>query len=203
MTSALSSEIGSAAGVRSAHAAGALHREPGLMKAILQGKWLGHPLHPLLVHLPMALWPAALVFDLTAYFKGDNGLLAQASLLAISFGLASALLAVPAGLADWWEIKRDKPAWSLGVYHMALNVLAMAIWTANLVVRLKEEPSGGIGAIPLALSLLGVLVLIASGYLGGRLVYEHGIGIARESKQKWRRIAEQGNAHLAPEQKGK
>ena len=34
-----------------------------LFKALLQGKWLGHPLHPALVHLPTGLFPAALLFD--------------------------------------------------------------------------------------------------------------------------------------------
>lgn len=47
-----------------ARAAEAVRAAPGLLKDFLQGKWLGHPLHPLLVHLPTALWPAALVFDI-------------------------------------------------------------------------------------------------------------------------------------------
>ena len=41
------------------------------LKGILQGKWLGHPLHPALVHLPTGLWPAALIFDLVS--RGGDG----------------------------------------------------------------------------------------------------------------------------------
>jgi hypothetical protein len=46
---------------------------------------------------------------------------------------------------------------------------------------------------------LATLLLIASGYLGGRMIYAYGISVARLSKDKWRKIAERGGAAVPPE----
>src|SRR4051794_16059982 len=90
------------------------------MKDFLQGKWLKHPLHPILVSLPLGLWPAALVFDLLSYTPGGGNIMVRTSFCAIVLGLVGALLAVPTGLADWWDIKRERPAWKIGLIHMSL-----------------------------------------------------------------------------------
>lgn len=168
------------------------------LNAFLQGKWLGHPLHPALVHVPTGLWPAALAFDLL-YRAGDgDGDFARAAFYCIAVGLAGAVLAVPPGNADWLEIKPEKPARRIGLYHLALNVTAAIIWSLNLAVRWRDPdtvPTSG-----LLLSAVGVAILLVSGYLGGRMVYDYGIGIARQSKKKWRMIAQTGGANL-PEEK--
>ncbi|HEY4757591.1 MAG TPA: DUF2231 domain-containing protein, partial [Chthoniobacterales bacterium] len=64
----------------------------------LKGKWLGHPLHPILVHIPMAMWPSALVFDVLSQREIGGNVMVQLSFYAIAFGLAAALLAAPTGL---------------------------------------------------------------------------------------------------------
>ena len=57
------------------------------------------------------------------------------SFYAIAFGLAAALLAVPTGLLDWSGIKKEKPAWKIGLYHMALNLLVALLFAINLALR--------------------------------------------------------------------
>src|SRR5437762_13190442 len=94
-------------------------------KDLLQGKWLGHPLHPALVHVPTGLWPAALVFDLINYFGPASNSLARTASGCIAMGLLAALAAIPAGLADWWDIKPGKPARKLGWWHMGLNAAVL------------------------------------------------------------------------------
>jgi uncharacterized membrane protein len=166
------------------------------MKEFLQGKWLKHPLHPILVHIPTALWPAALLFDVLANLRNDNALV-QAAFYMVLFGWVVALLAIPAGLADWWDIKPGKPARRLGVYHMVLNIAATVLWGVNLLLRLGDLPTAtSVGAPPLTLSVVGTLILLVSGYLGGRMVYHYGIGIGRLSKGRWRRVAERGGARV-------
>jgi uncharacterized membrane protein len=71
----------------------------------LKGKWLGHPLHPILVHVPMAMWPGALVFDLLSRWNGNA--MVRLSFYAIIFGLVASLLAVPTGVIDWSGIKKE------------------------------------------------------------------------------------------------
>ncbi|HEY0068567.1 MAG TPA: DUF2231 domain-containing protein [Chloroflexia bacterium] len=166
------------------------------MKEFLQGKWLKHPLHPILVHIPTALWPAALLFDVLANLRSDNALV-QAAFYMVLFGWGAALVAIPAGLADWWDIKPGKPARQLGVYHMVLNITATVLWGINLLLRLGDMPTAtSVGALPLALSVVGTLILVVSGYLGGRMVYHYGIGIGRLSKGRWRKVAERGGARV-------
>ena len=168
----------------------------------LQGKWLGHPLHPILVHIPTALWPAALVFDLLSWFGVGGNALVRAATYAILVGLVVAVAAVAAGIADWSGIKRERPAWKIGLIHMLLNLAVIIVWAIDLYLRWgTRDVAARVGTIPLLLSLVGTLVLLVSGYLGGRLVYDYGISVARNSKEEWRRAAEAGGARVpAPEE---
>jgi len=164
----------------------------------LKGTWLGHPLHPILVHVPMAMWPGALIFDLLSRWNGNA--MVRLSFYAIVFGLVASLLTVPAGVVDWTGIKKEKPAWKLGLYHMILNLVVAVLFAINLGLRVhtfrKETIVTG---APLALSIIGTALLIGSAYFGGLMVYDYGISVARMSKKKWRKIAEAGGANLPPE----
>jgi uncharacterized membrane protein len=164
----------------------------------LKGKWLKHPLHPILVHVPMAMWPGALVFDLLSRWNGN--VMVRLSFYAIIFGLVTSLLAVPTGVVDWTGIKKEKPAWKIGLYHMILNLVVAVLFAINLGLRVHTFRYDTIvtGA-PLALSIIGTVLLIGSAYLGGMMVYDYGISVARMSKRKWRKIAEAGGANLPPE----
>lgn len=167
------------------------------VKNFLQGKWLGHPLHPALVHLPMGLWPAALVFDLLGFTAARGNLWVQASFFAILLGLVVAVAAIPPGWADWSGIKREKPAWKLGVYHMAINGLATLVWLGNLLVRLRGfQEAERVTGLQFTLSAAGTAVLLVGAWFGGRMVFDQGTSVARLSKKKWRKTAEKGNAQL-------
>lgn len=169
------------------------------MVEFLQGKWLRHPLHPALVHIPTALWPAAFLFDLLSQFR-NGGIFAAAAFYSIALGLLVAVPAIPTGIADWTEIKREKPAWKLGLYHMILNLGITLLWAVNLIMRWQTFPS--VQAVPaglIILSALATLLLLVSGYLGGRMIYAYGISVARLSKKKWREIAIEGGAAVPPE----
>jgi uncharacterized membrane protein len=170
------------------------------LKNILQGKWLGHPLHPAIVHLPTGLWPAALLFDLLSCWMelGGNPLV-RTSFYCIAAGLIAVPLAVPTGLAEWAEIKPGKPARRIGIYHLILNVIATGLFLLNLWLRWDPMRDAERVTFPqAALTFLGVLILGVSGYLGGMMAYDRGIGVARFSKDKWRRIAEAHHANLPP-----
>jgi uncharacterized membrane protein len=170
------------------------------MKSFLQGKWLGHPLHSLLVHLPAPLWPAAFVLDLLTFAGVENNALVQASFYAMGLGVAFAVLAVPTGLADWLDVKRENPAWRLGLIHLILNLLATGVWAVNLLLRLDTYTvATSVSVVQLGLSLAGALLVVVSTYLGERMVFAHGISVARVSKGRWRRIAEMGAANLPSE----
>lgn len=172
------------------------------MKAveILQGKWLGHPLHPALVHLPVGAWFSAFMFDLAVSMGVSSPVLPRLALYLVGIGLALALLAVPTGIADWSEIKKEKPAWRLGLYHMIGNGITALVWCGNFGLRLRPLDSATpITPAVLFTSALGLLLLLGSAYLGKLMVFDQGISVARESKKKWRTIAARGGARLPPE----
>jgi uncharacterized membrane protein len=173
------------------------------MKEFLQGRWMGHPLHALLVHVPTAVWPAAMIMDLLALAGVSPEALAATSYYAILFGLVVAVLAVPAGLADWIDIKPTNPARKLGLYHMGLNLTIAVLWALSLAWR-ASLPEGSAVPVPVGAVVLGMLanaLLLVSGYLGGRMVYAYGISVARapQAKTKWRQAAEAGGARLPKE----
>jgi len=166
----------------------------------LKGKWLKHPLHPIIVHVPMAMWPGALIFDLLTQWQIGGNAMVRLSFYAIIFGLVASLLAVPTGLLDWTGIKKEKPAWKIGLYHMSLNLIVALLFAINLGLRLHTfREATRVEGGPLLLSAIGTLLLVASAYLGGMMVYEYGISVARMSKKKWRKIAEAGGANVPPD----
>jgi uncharacterized membrane protein len=164
---------------------------------ILQGKWLGHPLHPAIVHVPIGAWFLACAMDLAGTAGWQTELAARIATFGAGAGLAFVLIAVPTGIAEWSAIKRDKPAWRIALWHMLLNVLATAIWATNFGLRLHATH---ISRAVLITSVAGTLVVLVSGWLGSLMVFDQGIGVARLSKKKWRAIAAAGGARL-PEEK--
>ena len=170
------------------------------LKYILQGKWLGHPLHPAVVHLPAGLWPAALLFDLlSCWLELGGNPLVLTSLACIAGGLIAVPLAIPTGLADWSDIKPGKPARRIGIYHLVLNTIATGLFLLNLYIRWDHARyAEHVTFAQAGLTFVGVAVLGISGYLGGMLAYDRGISVARLSKHKWRRIAEAHHANLPP-----
>ncbi len=173
------------------------------IKGFLQGKWLRHPLHPALVHLPTALWPAALFFDLFSQTDRGGVVPVQIAYYAILLGLVVAAAAAVTGLADWLDIKPEKPARKLGLAHMLLNLTAVALFALNLWLRAQLPAATVTLPLPhLGLTVLGNLLLAVSGYLGGRLVYQYGISVARHSEPKLRRRAEAAGAKVPAEEKG-
>ena len=122
------------------------------------------------------------------------------SFYAIIFGLVASLLALPTGLLDWSGIKKEKPAWKIGLYHMVLNLVVALLFAVNLGFRWQTfRDATQVAGTPLLLSVVGTALLIGSAYLGGMMVYQYGISVARMSKKKWRKIAAAGGANLPPE----
>jgi uncharacterized membrane protein len=171
-----------------------------MLKEFLQGKWLGHPLHPALVHIPVGLFPTALLCDILSRNAVGGNVMVQTSFYCILVGLIVGLLAAPTGLADWLEIKSDRPAYKFGLWHMVLNILVVVLFAFNLALRWNSFRSQTqVDLIPLLLSALGTAMLLISGYLGSLMVFDQGVGIARISKEKWRKLAAAAGSNIPDE----
>ena len=131
----------------------------------------GHPIHPMLVQFPIVCFILTLVCDVL-YSQGHTEL-ASASTWLLIVGLVMGALAAVAGLTDFLGDKRIQGADA--IKHAGANVTAVVLEVVNLVLRLKNPDS--IGSTGVWISLVVVLILLYSGWMGGRLVYIHGIGV--------------------------
>lgn len=144
-----------------------------------------HPLHPILVHLPIGLWLASFIFDIIYLGGGQSGF-ATASFYSIGIGCIGALLAAGAGVAEYTSIAPSTRAKRTATIHMALNLVVVALYAVNFLIRVTAFPTPGSGVtIPqFVLSLVSMGILGVSGFLGGMLVYEHGIGFRPEERDQ-------------------
>ena len=150
---------------------------PAAQKArnFLNGTWLGEPLHVVLTDVPVGAWTAAMVFDALETFNSRHEF-ALAADTSIAIGLAGAAGAAITGVTDWSDV--DPPARRLGLIHGLLNVGATALFVTSLVMRKKKARNEGRG-----FSVLGYALMSLSAHLGGKLVYEHGVGVDRTAGQ--------------------
>jgi uncharacterized membrane protein len=154
------------------------------VSAALAGPY-GHPFHPILVTVPIGAWIASLVFDIASQFVDDPGFLNQGSEWLIAIGVLGALAAASVGFLDFLAIPRGTSAYHTGLLHLCLNLSITVAYALNFVWRhgSYSQPDAVAGG-PLALSILSVLVLGVSGYLGGKLAYRYGVRVADEDVQR-------------------
>ncbi|MGQ0601920.1 MAG: DUF2231 domain-containing protein [Anaerolineales bacterium] len=150
-----------------------------MIKHFLQGRPFGHPLHPLLVHLPIGLFILSLLFDVAARWFNAGNVIVQAAFYTMALGVVMGLVAAITGFADWSDIRTDRSGKSTATAHMTLNLLVIGGYALNLGLRFGDLDAAVTEWLPLILSLAGVGVLMVSGYLGGLLVYDAGIAIGR------------------------
>ncbi len=153
-----------------------------MLKDFLEGKPLGHPLHPMLVHFPIGLFFLSLLLDIASFVFPNVPNLVLASFYAISLGVVTALLAAVPGFADYTDIRRDHPGKRTATAHMILNLIVVALYAINLAVRFSADVDLRVHPMAFLLSLVGVALLSISGYLGGQLVYNEGIAVGRHKR---------------------
>jgi uncharacterized membrane protein len=135
----------------------------------------GHPIHPLLVHFPVALWPASLLWDGVGWWEGGV-VWSQMSYWCLALGCAMAAFAAIAGFCDYLRLAPQAPALSTATTHMLIMLIATTAFVASLVVRAVSGRALPPTPLALGLSLVGFAFLVAGGWLGGTLVYRYGVG---------------------------
>jgi uncharacterized membrane protein len=138
-------------------------------------KLLGHPIHPMLIVLPLGLLSAATIFDVLYVLTG-NVELTTFSYWALVAGLVGGLLAAVFGLLDWLAIPSDTRAKRVGAWHGGGNLVVVGLFVAAWYLRSTTTdrlPDG----LPLGLELAGVGIALFTAWLGGELVYRLGVGV--------------------------
>ncbi|MBA2721342.1 MAG: DUF2231 domain-containing protein [Methylibium sp.] len=135
----------------------------------------GHPLHPMMIHFPVAAL-IALVGSDAAYMNSGDPFWARAGIWLAGVGAIGGWGASLAGLVDLLTVARIRrlvSAWA----HALIAVMMLSMATFNWLLRQGEEP--GLHVVPwgFGMSLLTAGFIGLAAYLGGRLVYEHAVGV--------------------------
>lgn len=139
----------------------------GDVKDALTGKWLGHPVHPMLTDIPIGAWTSAFVLDL---FGGRRAQPAADGLIAL--GIVAAVPTAASGLADWSDLPPGGRR--VGVVHAAANTAGVVLYAWSLATRRRGRRGRGV-----LLGFAAAGVLTAGGYLGGHLAF----GLGADPKQ--------------------
>jgi uncharacterized membrane protein len=142
-------------------------------------KLLGHPIHPMLIVLPLGLFAAALLFDIVYLATGDDAL-AEVAFWNIALGIVGGLLAAVFGAIDWWAIPRETRAKRLGLIHGVGNVLIVGLFLVSWLLRLPNHAYAP-DVVPFVLGLVAVLLALGTAWLGGELVYRLRVGVDRNA----------------------
>jgi uncharacterized membrane protein len=151
----------------------------------------GHPIHPMLIPYPIALWTLSFVTDVIFYFVRNDSLKLISKFL-LAAGCLGALAAAVPGLIDFLGL-RDRQVKTIARWHAIINVLALVIFATSLYLRMRAgAPMVNYRLqIPFLLSLVGVGLITISGWLGGELAYKHGVGVTPQHDTREEEVAKE------------
>jgi uncharacterized membrane protein len=138
---------------------------------------VSHPLHPALVHFPVAGWSLASVADVASRWLGEPAW--RFAAISMSAGCLAALAAMAAGLWEFAKLREGHPALPVANRHMLFALAAFCAYSISLLLRWSDGALHAPGGAALAASIAGFVLLGATGWLGGQLVYAHGVGVSR------------------------
>jgi nitrite reductase/ring-hydroxylating ferredoxin subunit/uncharacterized membrane protein len=163
----------------------------GPVEDTLSGTPIGHPLHPVLVTVPIGAWTSSLAFDLI----GDD----TAARRLIAIGCLSALPTAAAGASDW--MTTQGPERRVGLVHALLNYAALGAYGMSWLARRRGRRARGV-----LLSVTGAGLVSASGWLGGHLSYSLGVGVDttvfHQVPQDWTDVAAESDLPMEGELAG-
>ncbi|WP_435883192.1 Rieske 2Fe-2S domain-containing protein [Streptomyces microflavus] len=134
----------------------------GRGRDVLHGRWLGHPMHPLMVQLPLGSWMSAAVLD---FVPGQQ----RAARTLVGVGLVAALPAAVAGWTDWAELRR--PQMRVGLVHAASNAVGVALYGASFAARARGRFARG-----QLWGLAGLAAVSVGGAVGGHMAFRQASG---------------------------
>jgi uncharacterized membrane protein len=134
----------------------------------------GHPIHPMLVPIAIGGFILSLAFDIVSRTTGHTDPWVTVAYYTMVGAIVGALAAAIFGLVDLISLPAGA-AKRAGVIHMVINLTVVGLYVVNAWMRAGSSNNQG---TPFVLSIVGILLLLVSGWLGGKMVYEHGVGVS-------------------------
>jgi uncharacterized membrane protein len=138
-----------------------------------------HPLHPIIIPLPIGLWIFSLISDLIFKFGWGGPVWNDVAFYTLGGGIVGALIAALPGFIDLIDLQNPKTK-TIALWHMSINLLAVLLYCVNFWLRMHCAPGDN---LPIVLSAIGVMLITISGWLGGELVYVRGVAVKQPPDQ--------------------
>ena len=164
-------------------------------------RWLlhgprGHPIHPPLTDATIGAYTAATVLAVLAAFGVAEDKLAPAWWITLVVGLVFNAPTSVTGLLDWKEIARGTPLRRTATTHLLVMVAAAVLFALAALTGYGAWSDGDVDALPLVLTLAGFATLTAGGWIGGSIVFEHGMRVEGEPEKPARDAIVPGEREL-------
>lgn len=135
-----------------------------------------HPLHPATVAIPIGAFTLTLIGDIAYAVTRDAGWYGF-SRLALCIGVVSALVAAVLGFIDFFGVEMSAAGYRLAKIHMVANLIAVTLFAVSCWLRWNGALEAGRWPLACGLSTIAYLGLGAAGWIGGKLVFEHKVGV--------------------------
>ena len=137
----------------------------------------GHPIHPPLTDVTIGTYTFAVVAATADVLGISTNAATHGWWLALVFALISTVVTAITGFADWLRIESGTPLWRTTTAHMIAMLLASAVVLAAVIVGKESFDAGDVEAAPYVLTIVGYLLLTLGGWLGGSVVFVHGMRV--------------------------
>jgi uncharacterized membrane protein len=151
------------------HSDGSPLRRAKRPRSIIAGPY-GHPFHAVSITIPIGAWSSSLVFDILALCGVEPDAFALAAQWLVAIGIIGALVAAFLGLMDLSTLAAGTRARRIALTHMVFNTVAIVLFAVSVA--------------GFVLSIVAILCVGFSGFLGGELAYRYGVRVADEETQK-------------------
>ena len=161
-----------------------LGRPGRLLQDFLNGSWLGHSLHAVLVDVVIGAATAALLLDLLRVVFGVEGLETAATWV-VGLAWLSGVGSIVTGLTDFKDTAPGSAVRDTAILHGLINIVATAAFLVSLLVRLGDGHDAGFWLL-----LIGYLIVSVGGYMGGHIVFKHGYMVNYNAFSRGKRAKE-------------
>jgi len=149
----------------------------------------GHPIHPPLTDATIGAYTASTVMAVASIVGVAHVAAAHGWWLALVVGLLVTVLTALTGFADWLTIEWGSPLWWTATWHMLSMVSATVIFLIAALVGHSGYKHGAVETFPFILTLAGFAMLTLGGWLGGAIVFVHGMRVLNLVDEPARRAA--------------
>jgi uncharacterized membrane protein len=147
----------------------------------------GHPLHPPLTDATIGIYTFATIAAFADVVGISDSTAAHGWWLALLVGLVTTVFTALTGLADWLTITRGTELWKTATSHMVAMVVATVFFGLAALFGHDDWDAGNVSAVEFILTLIGFAMLTLGGWLGGSIVYVHGmrvLGLPKEPVER-------------------